>query len=441
MAYADGPSGSEDANDWLGNLFKPVGKWFNDKAAANNKNIANTWGNPDFYAGNVGRGGSADIKQAPVGDFSGGSTGSFDPTSMVPTSNQQPQQSDPMLDMLRDAINNPNPYSSGPYMANLDAARSASLKNIADTRDSTNKNFEASNAAVGGIYAKGKQDTLADNSILKDNNANLVGGLNGMYSNAISTLQGDRTKEMSDKADMMNRLGIQAGGLGTAGDTQTQAIANASQNQQAAADKALQYGGADLTANTARADGLISEGAGRQAQLRSQLSGILGQLSNKELDINNQYAQNSMQAANQGYQDNLSRMSALYGMKDKQQTYDQNNRKIDANSRVMVQAMKGPGGSAGGQTNMQDANDYVASQGGNPSDYNNAYTGAVMDTGTPAGMQPTEHDLLQAMMAKNKGLDLNQALAYIRNASNASKYNSPTQNSGNMALAQQFMNY
>jgi hypothetical protein len=87
---------------------------------------------------------------------------------------------------------------------------------------------------------------------------------------------------------------------------------------------------------------------------------------------------------------------------------------------------KNGSGASGGQTNLQDANDFVASQGGNPADYNNAYTGAIMDAGTPAGMQPTETDILKAMHNKNPNLDLNQAIQYIRNASNASKYNTPT---------------
>jgi hypothetical protein len=330
-------------------------------------------------------------------------------------------------------------------MQNLDAARASSLKAIAGAEDRTNANFNTSNQAIGNIYAKGKQDTLADNNVLKSNNADLVGGLNSMYAGATKGLQDDRHKEMADQVAMDQALGIQQAGLGTAGQTQTKAIANASQAQQASVDKALQYGGADLTENTARADGLISEGASRQAALRSQLAGVLGQLDSKKIDVDNTYQNNAMQARNQAYQDNLSKMSALYGMYDKELTRSDNRYKTDQNSRTQaalitaegkLAANGGSGG--GGQTNIQDANNFVQSQGFNPADYNNAYSGAILDAGTPAGMQPTETDLLKGMIAKNPHLDITQAVQYIRNAANSSKYNSPN-NNGIAMLANQVM--
>jgi hypothetical protein len=360
------------------------------------------------------------------------------------TGGQQGQQN-PMIAGILAAINNQSPYDSGPYMQNLDAARASSLKAIAGAEDRTNANFNTSNQAIGNIYAKGKQDTLADNNVLKSNNADLVGGLNSMYAGATKGLQDDRHKEMADQVAMDQALGIQQAGLGTAGQTQTKAIANASQAQQASVDKALQYGGADLTENTARADGLISEGASRQAALRSQLAGVLGQLDSKKIDVDNTYQNNAMQARNQAYQDNLSKMSALYGMYDKELTRSDNRYKTDQNSRTQAALITAEGklaanggSGSGGQTNIQDANSFVQSQGGNPADYNNAYSGAIMDAGTPAGMQPTETDLLKGMMAKNPHLDLTQAIQYIRNASNASKYNSPN-NSGIAMLANQVM--
>jgi hypothetical protein len=138
-------------------------------------------------------------------------------------------------------------------------------------------------------------------------------------------------------------------------------------------------------------------------------------------------------------------MSALYGMYDKELTRSDNRYKTDQNSRTQAALITAEGklaanggSGSGGQTNIQDANSFVQSQGGNPADYNNAYSGAIMDAGTPAGMQPTETDLLKGMMAKNPHLDLTQAIQYIRNASNASKYNSPN-NSGIAMLANQVM--
>jgi hypothetical protein len=310
-------------------------------------------------------------------------------------------------------------------MANLDQARSAQLAAIADAENRTNQNFDQSDQAIGNIYAKGKQDTLADNQTLKDNNANLVGGLNNMYSGAVQGLQDDRHKEMQDQTEMLKSLGIQQAGMGDAGQTQTKAIANASQNQQAAVDKAMQYGGADLTANTARADGLISEGSARQAALRSQLSGVLGQLDSKKLDINNQYEQNAMQARNQSYQDNLSKMSGLYGMYDKELTRADDRYKTDQNSRVQSALIAAQGRQAGSNNNMDDAANYVNSKGGNGTQYVSAYAKAVAGASTPAGMQPTDTDILRSMMQVDPKLDLNLALATIQNAKASSKYNSP----------------
>jgi hypothetical protein len=355
---------------------------------------------------------------------------------------------DSLIQGLLAAMNNPNPYDSGPYMQNLDAARSQSLAAIAGARDRTNSNYATSNQNIGDMYNMGKNDTLAQSGALAQSNANLVGGVNGMYDNAINTLQGDRTKEMSDKADMMSRLGIQQAGLQDAGSSQTQAIQNASTRQQAANQQALNYGAADQTANTARANAFTSEGASRQADLRSQLSNVLGQLDSKELDVNNQYAQNAMSARNQAYQDNLSRISALYGMYDKAQTLDLNKQKSVLNSRLLTQFAKdgsGTGSGAGNSmTNIQDANNFVAANGGNPQDYNSAYTGSILDyaNSPQASITPSasESALLNAMHAKNPSLDLNQALAYIRNASNSSKYNSPNPaGASQMAIVGQYL--
>jgi hypothetical protein len=418
---------------------------------------------PAYMSGATG-GGNADIGSSSAdsganalkalsGGFNQSSYGT--PTSIADPTNtgttgadplgQQQGQQNPMIAGIIAAMNSQSPYDSGPYMQNLDAARASSLKAIAGAEDRTNANFNTSNQAIGNIYAKGKQDTLADNNVLKSNNANLVGGLNSMYAGATKGLQDDRHKEMADQVAMDQALGIQQAGLGDAGKTQTQAIVNASQAQQASVDKALQYGGADLTENTARADGLITEGASRQAALRSQLAGVLGQLDSKKIDVDNTYQNNAMQARNQSYQDNLSKMSALYGMYDKELTRSDNRYKTDQNSRTQAALITAEGklaanggSGSGGQTNIQDANSFVQSQGGNPADYNNAYSGAIMDAGTPAGMQPTETDLLKGMMAKNPHLDLTQAIQYIRNASNASKYNSPN-NSGIAMLANQVM--
>lgn len=370
---------------------------------------------------------TADVK--PVAPYSGPN-----PSNNV-TSNTALTNADPtvmpgggnsMMDQLRAAIDGLSSSSNSPYMANLDAARSASLKNIADARGQVQGNFDQSNAAIGGLYAKGKIDTLADGDILKSSNANLVGGLNGMYGGAIEGLQNDRSKELGEKTEMLQRLGIGAAGLGSAGDTQTKAIADATQNQTAAGSKALEYGASDLTANTARASGMVSEGAGRQAALRSQLAGILGQLSNKELDVNNQYATNSMNASNQDYQDKLSRIQALYGMYDKEQTRGDNMQKTLLNSKVIAQAMKGGSGGSGAMTNIDDANSYASSQGQNPGDYNSAYSDAVMNAPGVPGSPQTEQQLLQYMHSKRPDLDVNQLIAYVRNASNSSKYNTPT---------------
>jgi hypothetical protein len=430
-AYMGGASGGGglDIPGWLNSLFG--GKKNQDQGFAGTNNPAPAqYTTPSYMSG--ASGGSADIKAAPSGGgFDQGVSGTFDPnpaSSLMPSAStaQAPQQQgNRMIDGILAAINNKDPYDSGPYMANLDQARSAQLAAIADAENRTNQNFDQSDQAIGNIYAKGKQDTLADNQTLKDNNANLVGGLNNMYSGAVQGLQDDRHKEMQDQTEMLKSLGIQQAGMGDAGQTQTKAIANASQNQQAAVDKAMQYGGADLTANTARADGLISEGSARQAALRSQLSGVLGQLDSKKLDINNQYEQNAMQARNQSYQDNLSKMSGLYGMYDKELTRADDRYKTDQNSRVQSALIAAQGRQAGSNNNMDDAANYVNSKGGNGTQYVSAYAKAVAGASTPAGMQPTDTDILRSMMQVDPKLDLNLALATIQNAKASSKYNSP----------------
>jgi hypothetical protein len=323
-------------------------------------------------------------------------------------------------------------YQAGPdnpYMSGLESARSASLKALADAKGRANENFTQSNSAIGGIYEKGRRDTMDDNNVLQASNDNLVGGLDAMYDGSVKDMQDERSQVQNQRMEMAQRMGLTLGVDDGATAVQDDAIQDTMKLGTAAKDKALQYGGADIASNTARASGLIAEGSGRQAELRSQLSGILGELSNKELDINNQFANASMQATNQTYQDNLSRMQALYGMYDKEQSRASSQQNMLLKSPVIAKLLGGGGGSsANNMANINNGASYISQQGQDPAAYENAYTDAIMGVQAMPGQSPTDQQIMMEMI-KRGGLDPNMVRNFVTIQNNPSKF-SPQQSSG-----------
>jgi hypothetical protein len=380
-------------------------------------------------------GGSADIQQssAPMPNYSinsanpgrQGNDETLDP-SMIP---QQPQGDVSRLIGILQGQLNSDPYSSGPYMNAINKGYDNAYNSIESAKTNATNNAAVSTKNIQDMYQMGKNDTLAQGAGLQQNSDNLVNSINGIYGNTISGLQGDRTKEMQDRAALDQSLGIQAAGLGGAGNTQTQAIQNSQSQQQAAAKQAADYGAADQTANIGRANAFTAEGTARAGDLRTQLAGLIGQLDTKKADLGVQEAKDKTGATAQSYQDWLGRNSALLGQIDKLNTYAQNDRKIDANSRtqsayITAMGRQGAAGNAPGTTNMDEANTYIKGVGGDPNAFSDAYTTALTKAANPANPAPSDAVILQGMQQANPKLPLAAALQYIKlNAKGNNQYN------------------
>lgn len=201
---------------------------------------------------------------------------------------------------------------------------------------------------------------------------------NSVYSGQVAGLQVDRSKEVADRADFLQKLGIQEAGMGSAGSTQTAAINEALGSQARAGDRINAYGQADQSLNNSRAQSLLNEGTTRQADLESQLTKILGGIEGKRGEYGVQEAQAMQGAEQQAYSNQLAKFQAGVSAYDKQ--VDQNFKSRDqAMQEAEFQAKYGQGGMGpNGQsltpTGNQAADNYVAAQGEDPNAYRSFMT-------------------------------------------------------------------
>lgn len=106
-----------------------------------------------------------------------------------------------------------------------DEAFAGSLAAIEKARGSAQNNFKESDAAIQGL-TQGHVNEIktVDRQAVTDNAQQFSGELNQTYDGATKALAADRNKDLSARAEMLSRLGIQEAGLGDTGNEQTQAI-------------------------------------------------------------------------------------------------------------------------------------------------------------------------------------------------------------------------
>jgi len=292
-------------------------------------------------------------------------------------------------------------------------------------RDRTNQNFQTSNKNVEDLYRSGRNETLQANNVLQENNNALVTGLTGLYDGNNETLSNERDKAMQTRAEMLQRMGVTEAGLGDSGSVQSDAIEQNASNKGGAIQQALTYGASDVTANTARANSLVSEGAARQSELRNQLTQILGQLDMKEADLGTQQQQAEMEARKSAGESTNARLKELLATMENQQGMDWDREKFYTQLQADQAKNQMQYGGGGDAFNLEDANNYITQNGGDAGAANSAYTDAIINYNDPTGgSAPNPSESYIAKKLVEQGLDPNLALAYARIASEKSKYNS-----------------
>ena len=290
----------------------------------------------------------------------------------------------------------------------------ASLDGAANTAR-TNK--DASSKAVQGLAEGGSNLVKKDAGTYQKITDDTARTNNSIYSGQVAALQGDRSKEMAERANFVEKLGIKEAGMGTAGSTQTSAINEALGTQSRSADRINQYGQADQALNNSRAQSILNEGTTRQAGLEAQLSKILGGIDSKRADVGVQEAQAMQQGEQAAYANQLAKFQAGLSAYDKQienefKTRDQMMQEAE------FQAKYGGGGMGGqGQaltpTGSQAADAYIASQGEDPNKYRSFITNFMAELANDPNVRTNQvnEQLVRGQLlqqAMESGLDPNK---------------------------------
>jgi hypothetical protein len=422
----------------VGGWGDALGSWadqFNQNVNKNNPvtSADQYWSpdNPGVTGANMLSSNSNDIKKAAITPQIDYSTQpltreSADPTPDAPPAD--PQQVNQIAELIKTLQQNlsSDPYNSGPYVQSIQNAYGQANQALDQLSGRIQGNAATSGQAINQIYQGGIADQNAEADGINQRADQMKNGLDSSYNGAIQTAQNDRSQALNERANLLKSLGIESAGLGDTGNVQTQAVDQLNKGKVGADEKAESYRNIDLDTNKNQVYGLRGDQDKAQANLRSQLLQALTGVDTSRAQLSQQQAQAMAQAQQQSYQDWLGKNSAILGQLDKQQQYALAGQKndIDAaknifNSRVLSSMINK--GSSGSMNPLDSADQYVSGQGGNSGVYRNAYTNAISNYQDPTGgsqPKPTDQAILNAM-ARTPGIDMNQALQYIRMANMA----------------------
>jgi hypothetical protein len=316
---------------------------------------------------------------------------------------------------IRNAINNRGDYREDPQVrALVDSAFGGALSAVGNARTRANENYNTSDDMLARLSAA---DVNAiqneDLNAIRGSHTNLQAGYDKNLGAATTALQNDRNMEMQNRTEMLQRLGLQESGMGTAGETQTKAIADITADTAGAKNQASGYLSADEVRNTEAARAASQGGLNRRADLRRDLDNILGNLDDAEAQIGNSKSQALLaglqadkESWNNAYKTDVDTLEMLLG----QQRED---KKLNAELQKIGAKASGSNGVLGV---MQDR---FRSQNIDPMQYLQAYSDVVGDNRFNSN---SGHDkvasYVEEMMRKNPGLNKAKALEWVMGIEN-----------------------
>lgn len=282
----------------------------------------------------------------------------------------------------------------------IDQIFGSQLSQIANARNSTNSRFAESTAKTRDLYQGHENEVRGADRAIYEGIANQAKtATNETFDQGINTMQDAQSKNRAESEEMMSRLGLQA--------SAPLAVETANEQQKAIDDLAAakvssqkqndSYAASDLRRNDARAQYIADESVTKQADLSRQLEDILGELGNKEADVNSAKAE------------------ALYGAYGNAKSEWRSDREYATSSlaQLMEAQAKSSQDSAGGM-NAPAMSNVLASLGlSDPAlqqKYQNAYTDAVLNAKYYPGQQDQTSVYLNHMRKENPDLDPNVLL-------------------------------
>ena len=286
------------------------------------------------------------------------------------------------------------------------------LAQIANARNSTNTRFNESLANTRDLYAGHEQEVRgAGRANLQKIATDLTNATNSTYDGAVGQVQEMQNANRSRGEEMLTRLGLQASAplVNETADANQNAINDLVSAKAAQQNQNNSYAAADMRQNDARAASIASESVSKQADLSRQLQDILGELGNKEADINSAKAQ-AMYEASQNAKQNW-RSDREYA--------------TSALSELLAAQQKAQGESSGGINGSQTAsvlNGLGITDPRLQQQYSSAYTDAVMNAPFTPGVQDQTAAYLKYLVNNYEDLDPNLLLGLTQGNLNFGTY-------------------
>lgn len=265
---------------------------------------------------------------------------------------------------------------SGESSAMIDAAYASALANIGKARGDANANFQKSDARIADLTSGHVNEIkTADRAAVNKIGGDLQSSYKDTYGDARAQLKGDQSAEMKAKTEMLQRLGIQEAGVGTAGQSESEALTRLTQNEAGAMQQAQGYQAADLTRNVEQAQSQASAGVERRSALNRDLQKILGSLSDSEGTVKSSIAMAKMQGAanekNDWRQQQQFNLESLKQMEDKIQGKADKDRDYALELQKLNSKASGNGGAYASVSND------IQSRGIDPTPYLETYSDIV----------------------------------------------------------------
>jgi hypothetical protein len=300
----------------------------------------------------------------------------------------------------------------------IEQAYTSALSNVAGARTRANDNFKQSDANIdalsrGHVAAIEGEDRQAIQRI--------GGELQGKYQNTFDTAKGsleaDRNAELQERTAMLQRLGIQEAGLGEAGQDESQAISNLTQNQAGAMKQAQGYQAADEVRNVEQAQSQASAGVERRSALNKDLQGILGKLDESEVELQNSKASAQLQAKQAGKSDYNNRLKTISDSIDNIDDRIDSRTDSDRDYSLEMQKLAQKGTGSGGVFNAVENN--LRNRGIDPAQYTQTYADVASNETFNAAVDGDKKLwMIRKMKAKNPKLDAREIQAYVLGVEN-----------------------
>lgn len=313
----------------------------------------------------------------------------------------------------------------------VDEAFAGSLAAIEKARGSAQNNFKESDSAIQGL-TQGHVNEIktVDRRAVEDNAKQFSGELTNTYDGAKNTIAADQKAELSARAEMLSRLGIQEAGLGNAGQAQSQAMTRLTEDKGAQLGRASTYKAADLTRNTEMAAAQATEGVERRSDLRRQLDGINADLDRDTASVENSKAQARLAGTNADKEAYLKQLE-FYSNELKNLEESKTAREDKAYDRALTErefALKSAPKNVGGALDIADQQ--VRALGEDPTQYSDAYAQTAQENAYDSRSGKDKiYETVATMTKKNPRLNPKVALRYVMSIENfgTDKGNTPIQ--------------